>query len=221
MSYIAQKWNKFKFTLHPSEFEVIFSGLAYFIAITNQRVEIDYKIEDRTSIFKQYELYYNKLTSGSERKKEERKLDIYTQITDDPKYIDYEVFEIEEDNQLKKFKRAIQREPVINISPFSLKVDERKNQLRVNVFDGIGNSNIGLEFSYPKEIWQNDQLIRTENLTTYKLYVELIKRIKKIAHKAKAVRNGNNLSPDFWISDRCISEVNNNFKLRENSITLK
>lgn len=41
-------------------------------------------------------MYYNKLISGSERKKEERKLDIYTQITDDPKYIDYEVLEIEE-----------------------------------------------------------------------------------------------------------------------------
>lgn len=33
MSYIVQKWNKFKFTLHPSEFEIIFSGLEYFIAV--------------------------------------------------------------------------------------------------------------------------------------------------------------------------------------------
>lgn len=221
MSYTVQKWNKFKFTLHPSEFEIIFSGLEYFIAITNRRVEIDYKIEDKTSIFKQYKLYYNKLTSGSERKKEDRKLDIYTQITDNPKYIYYEVFEKEENNQIKKFKRAIQREPVINISPFSLRVNERKNQLSINFFDGIGNSNIGLELSYPKEIWQNNKVLKTENLTTYKLYVELIKRIKKNAHKAKAERNGDNSSPNFWISDKSLSEVNNNFGLRKNAITLK
>ncbi|MGJ1196001.1 hypothetical protein ACR777_06455 [Sphingobacterium spiritivorum] len=220
MSYTAIKWNKFKFCLHPSEFETIFSGLAYFVAITNQRVEVDYAIVDKTSIFKQYELYYNKLTSGSERKREEWKLDIYTQVTDNPDYIDYEVFEIEENNQLRKFKRAIQRQPVINISPFALTVNESKNQLRVNIYDGKRNSNIGLELSYPKEIWQNDKALKTENLTTYKLYIELVKRIKKIAHRAKAVRNADNSSPDFWISDRCLSEINNNFGLRENEIIL-
>lgn len=98
---------------------------------------------------------------------------------------------------------------------------KEKNQLRVNIFDGIGNSNIGLEFSYPKGIWQNDKVLKTENLTTYKLYLELIKRIKKIAHKAKAVRNRDNSSPDFWISERRISEVNNNFGLRQNTILIK
>ncbi len=221
MSYIVQKWNQFKFVLHPSEFEIVFFGLEYFIAITNRRVPIDYKIEDKTSIFQQYELYYNNLTSGRERKEEERKSDIYTQITDNPKYIDYEIFESEENNQLKKFKRAIQREPVINISPFSLTVDEKKNQLRVNIFDGTGNSNIGLEFSYPKEIWQNGKALTTENLTTYKLYVELIKRIKKNARKAKAIRNGDTSSPDFWISERSLPGVNTNFGLKENSILLK
>lgn len=221
MSYTALKWHKFKFVLHPSEFEIIFSGLDYFIAITNERVEIDYKIEDKTSIFKEYELYYNKMISGSKRKKEEWKLDIYTQITDNPKYIDFEIFEIKENKQLKKFKRVIQNEPVINVSPFSLTVNEIKNQLRVNIFDDTGNSNIGLEFSYPKEIWQNDKTVKTENFTTYKLYVELVKRIKKISRKAKAVRNEENSSLDFWISDKSLSGVNNNVGLKENSITLK
>lgn len=221
MSYTALKWHKFKFVLHPSEFEIIFSGLDYFIAITNERVEVDYKIEDKTSIFKEYELYYNKMISGSKRKKEEWKLDIYTQITDNPKYIDFEIFEIKENKQLKKFKRAIQNEPVINVSPFSLTVNEIKNQLRVNIFDDTGNSNIGLEFSYPKEIWQNDKTVKTENFTTYKLYVELVKRIKKFSRKAKAVRNEENSSLDFWISDKSLPEINNNIGLRENSITLK
>lgn len=221
MSYTALKWHKFKFVLHPSEFEIIFSGLDYFIAITNERVEVDYKIEDKTSIFKEYEMYYNKMISGSKRKKEEWKLDIYTQITDNPKYIDFEIFEIKENKQLKKFKRAIQNEPVINVSPFSLTVNEMKNQLRVNIFDDTGNSNIGLEFSYPKEIWQNDKTVKTENFTTYRLYVELVKRIKKISRKAKAVRNEENSSLDFWISDKSLSGVNNNVGLKENSITLK
>ncbi len=220
MSYTGLKWHKFKFVLHPSEFESIFYDIEYFIAITNTRVEVDYKIEDKTSIFEQYELYYNKITSGSEWKKEEWKLDIYTQITDNPKYIKYEVFEIEEDNQLKKFKRSIQIEPVINISPFSLMVDH-KQQLRVNLFDSKRNSHIGLEFTYPKEILRNNKTIKTENLTTYKLYVELIKRIKKQAHKVKAVRDDVNSSPDFWISEKCLPEINNNFGLKENSIMLK
>lgn len=220
MSYTGLKWLKFKFILHPSEFENIFYGIEYFIAITNQRVEVDYKIEDKTSIFKQYELYYNKIISGNEWKKAEWKLDIHTQITDNPEYIKYEVFEIEEDNQYKKFTRAIQIEPVINISSFALRVDH-KEQLRVNLFDGKLNSHIGLEFSYPKEIWQNNEVIKTENLSTYKLYAELIKRIKKQASKAKAVRHGVHSSPDFWISEKCLPEINNNFGLKENSITLK
>lgn len=93
--------------------------------------------------------------------------------------------------------------------------------MRVNIFDGTGNSNIGLEFSYPKEIWQNGKALTTENLTTYKLYVELIKRIKKNARKAKAIRNGDTSSPDFWISERSLPGVNTNFGLKENSILLK
>ncbi|MDA3616002.1 hypothetical protein [Polluticaenibacter yanchengensis] len=219
MSYTGLKWLKFKFILHPSEFVNIFHDIEYFIAITNQRVEADYKIEDKTSIFKQYELYYNKIISGNEWKKEEWKLDIHTQITDKPQYIRYEIFEIKENNQHKKFKRAIQIEPVINISSFALRVDH-KQQLRVNLFDGKLNSHIGLEFSYPKEIWQNNETIKTGNLSTYNLYVELIKRIKKYTHKAKAVRNGINSSPDFWISEKCLPEINNNFGLKENAIIL-
>lgn len=69
MIYTALKWHKFKFVLHPSEFELIFSGLDYFIAITNERVEVNCKIEDKTSIFKEYELYYNKMISGIKEKK--------------------------------------------------------------------------------------------------------------------------------------------------------
>jgi len=98
---------------------------------------------------------------------------------------------------------------------------DNNQQLRVNLFDGKRNSHIGLEFSYPKEIWQNNKVIKTENLSTCKLYIELIKRIKKQTHKAKAVRNEVNSSPNFWISEKSLPEINNNFGLKENSIIIK
>ena len=143
-------------------------------------------------------------------------------MTDNPKHIKYEKFEHDEDGKIKTFKRSIQIEPVINISPFSLQVDH-KERLTVKFYDHKYNSNIGLEISYPKEIQylENGNIISTENLSTHKLYSELIKRIKKISKKAKAKRKNNLSTPNFWISSKCIDGINNNVIMRRNMITLE
>lgn len=222
MSYQGLKWKKFKFILHPSEFEKLFENLEYFIAITNTRVNENYQIKEKTSIFLQYQLYYEKVTSGKEWKDDDWKLNIHTSLTDNPQYINYEKFEHKEDLEIKIFKRSIQIEPVINISPFSLQLDSKK-KLTVQFSDHKHNSNIGLEISYPKEIiyLESGNIISTENLSTYKLYLELIKRIKKTSKKSKAKRENNVSTPNFWISAKCISEINNNAMVKRNLITLQ
>ena len=222
MRYRGLKWKTFKFTLTPNEFENLFNDLEYFIVITNTRVDENYQINDKTSIFSQYQLYYNKITSGTEWKNGDWKLDIHTALTDNIEHIKFEKFEIEEDGIIKTFKRVIQIEPVINISPFSLQIDH-KDRLTVIFADSKRNSNIGLEISYPKEIQnlESREIITTENLSTHKLYLELVKRIKKISKKSKAKRNDNLSKPNFWISSNCIDGVNKNVMIKRNHITLE
>jgi len=222
MIYRGLKWKKFKFTVTPNEFENLFNDLEYFIAITNTPVDENYQINDKTSIFSQYQLYYNKIISGTEWKNNDWKLDIHTALTDNIEHIKFERFEIEEDGIIKTFKRAIQIEPVINISPFSLQIDN-KNRLTVIFFDSKCNSNIGLEISYPKEIQnlESGEISSTENFSTHKLYLELVKRIKEISKKSKAKRNNNLSKPNFWISSNCIEEVNKNVMIKRNLITLE
>ena len=222
MSYQGLKWKKFKFTLHPIEFEKVFEGLEYFIAITNTGVDENYEIKDKTSIFLRYKLYYEKIISGEEWKNDDWKLNIHTSLTDNPKYIEYERFEHNENGETRTFKRSTQLEPVINISAFSLKVDH-KERLSVMFYDHKNNSNIGLEISYPKEIQylESGNIISTENLSTHKLYLELITRIKKVSKKAKAKRKGSLSKPNFWISSKCIKDVNNNVMIKQNMITLE
>ena len=222
MSYKGLKWKKFKFTLHPTEFEAIFKDLDYFIAITNKRVDENYQISDKTSIFSQYKSFYLKITSGEEWKDDDWKLDIHTSITDHPKNIKYEVFKREEDGEIKTFKRSIQMVPVINISPFSLMIDH-KERLSIAFCDSKRNSNIGLEISYPKEFisLKSKKVFSTENLAAHKLYLELIKRIKKVSNKARANRNNIKSKPNFYISSKCINEINRNVMMIRNSITLE
>ena len=220
MGYRGLKWQKIKFILTPNEFKNLFNDLEYFIAITNTRVDENYQINDKTSIFSQYQLYYNKVTSGIEWKNDDWKLEIYTALTDNIEHIKFEKFKIEEDGIIKTFKRAIQIEPVINISPFSLKIDHKD---RLTVMFSERNSNIGLEISYPREVQYlgSREIISTENLSTHKLYLELVKRIKKISKKAKAKRNDSLSKPNFWISSNCIDGVNKNVMIKRNLITLE
>lgn len=217
---MSERWNKFKFTLHPSEFENLFDNLEYFIAITNTRVDVNYQITDKTSIFSQYQLYYKKIISGEAREKEDWKLNIYTALTDNPEYIKFEEFKIEEDGKVKTFKLPVVIEPVINISPFSLQIDAKE---RLTVMFSDSNYNIGLEISYLKKIvdLESGKIISTENLSTHKLYLELVKRIKKVSKKSKARRNNKISRPNFWISSRCINEINKNAMIKRNGITLE
>ncbi len=222
MSYRGLKWLSFNFVLKPGEFESIFKDLQYYFAVTNQRVDVDYQITDKTSVFRSYDLFYNKVISGDEWSKEDWRLDINTAITDNPELIKYEAFEREENNEIKTFKRVVQMDPVINISPFTLRVDN-KDRLTVAIADHTRNTYVGLQFTYPKEYYsfETDNCYLTENMSTFALYRELISRIKKNSKKANAVRNGKSFKPNFWISPNCISEINNNFGLRKNSITLQ
>ena len=147
-------------------------------------------------------------------------MDIYTQITDNPELVNYEVFEIEEDNEIKRYKRAIQLEPVINVAPFNLTVQNEK--LSVVFHDSTRNSSLGIQFSYPKEILylKTNEVMLTEQLSTFQLYSELVKRIKKKCKKAKAMKEGKVLKPNFWISELAIAEVNSNVNLKGNDIIL-
>lgn len=216
-----KQWHKFKFILHPSEFEDIFKGLEYFFPITNTRVPIDYEITDKTSIISKYEAYYNKIVSGTEWTKDDWKLIIYSSITDNKALVEYESFEIEEDGKMNKYKRPIILQPVINISPFNLMVDP-KDRLSVMYSDPRRLSYIGIEFAYrttyrdPK----SNEFIPTNDLSTYHLFQQLIASIKSKSGKAKAQRNGKLSRPNFWISKRCIPEINNNVMMKKNKILL-
>ncbi|WP_405397514.1 hypothetical protein [Maribacter sp. Asnod2-G09] len=220
MSYRGLKWLKFNFVMHPKELKEVFNNLNYFIAITNRRISEDYQIRDKASIFTDYKAYYEKIISGEEWSKEDWKLDIYTQITDNPELVNYEVFEIEEENEIKRYKRAIQLEPVINVAPFNLTVQNEK--LSVAFHDSTRNSSLGIQFSYPKEILylKTNEVMLTEQLSTFQLYSELIKQIKKKCKKAKAMKEGKVLRPNFWISELAIAEVNSNVNLKSNDIIL-
>ncbi len=218
MSYRGLKWLKFNFVIHPNELKEIFEKLNYFIVITNQRVEENYQVSDKDWIFDKYHQYYSKIISG-EKWTQEEDVSIDTSITDNLKLIKYEKFKVEEDGIQKTFKRAIQLKPVINVTTFSLVIDY-KDRLSVAFYEP--KSNLGIQLNYPKEIYnfETDENIKTEKFSTYKLYKELVKSVKKISKKACVERNGKRIKPNFWISEKAINDINNNYSLKKNNIKL-
>lgn len=220
MSYRGLKWQKFNFIIHPTEFQKIFKKVDCFIAIANKRVEEDYEITDKTSIIEQYTRYYNKIISGQPWIREiDWKLEIHTSLTIDPEIVQYEPFQIEENGLVKTFKRANQLEPLINVTNFCLTVD-KKERLSVALYDS-GSSNLGLQINYPKEIYDFDkkQTMKTEEFSNFKLYTNLITSIKTIGKKAKATRNGKLSKPNFWVTEKVIDDINNNYNVKEKMIT--
>lgn len=220
VDYWVKKWLKFNFVVTPTELEAIFKDLDYFIAVTNQRVPLDYKITDKTSIFREYSLFFQRVVSGKEWQKDWNSVPICTSLTTNPNHIKYAPFEIEEENKIKKFKKVVAvEESLISIGVFSLMIDH-KDRLTTAYFDTQGNSLLGLQFSYPKEIYLNEKNMETKNFSTYNLYNTLIHRIKKKTKKVKAMRNGKQSKPNFWLSEKVLSEINNNFNLLKNNIVL-
>ena len=212
------KWNSIKFILSPKEFKSLFNDLEYYTPITNARVPTDYKATKNTLIL-DYELYYNKVISGKSWENEDWKLNIHSSITDNLDHIKYEPFQIEEQNIMQKYMRPVIIEPVINISPFTLKINHKK-QLSVIYSDSTYNSNIGIEFSYSKNFYRNSKFVPTDQFSTYQLYLELVKRIKSITNKAKIERNNKLEKPNFWISKSCINVINNSIAIKENNLKL-
>ncbi len=218
VNYWVKKWIKFNFIVTPAELEDIFKELNYFIAVVNTRVDLDYKITDKTSIFRDYSLFYQRVVSGKEWQKKWGAYPICTHLTTNPNHIKYEPFEIKENGKIKKFKKTISiEEPLISIGLFSLMIDH-KGRLTTAYSDA--NSLLGLQFNYPKEIYLNEKNVETINFSTYKFYNTLVQRIKKKTKKAKAIRNGKQSKPNFWLSEKVLFEINNNFNLLKNNIVL-
>ncbi len=222
MKYYAKKWNKFNFIVHPTELETIFKEINYFI-IPNTRVSIDYKLTDidNASIFKEYKEFYDKVVSGRYLE-EEKKLDVIIRLTNDLNLIKFEPFEIEESGKVKKFKRVLISEFMVNIGTFSF-MAYPKDKLTTSYYDVTGKSDLGLQISYPKEIicTESSNIIELDKFKTYKLYTEITKKVKKIAKRAKAIRNGIETKPNFWITEKVLKDINNNYYLRENNIIIK
>ncbi len=99
---------------------------------------------------------------------------------------------------------------------------DHKEILSVAYADNSRNHNIGVELSYPKEVFYkvSSKSVFTDNFSTYFLLENLIKRIKTSCKKAKAKRDGKISKPNFWVSKKSIIDINNNVMLKKNKIIL-
>jgi hypothetical protein len=214
-------WHTFRFIVTPNELRNIFSGLDYWFVLTNQRVPVNYRVEDKESLFESYELYFEKVFSGELFLKDDWKIEsrMRTSITDDYQKIEFELIFENEKKKSNDFKLVRPTEPVINVAPFSLYPIESGG---LSVAYSESERNIGLEFNYPKFISldsENHRLLHeTKDFPTYNLYLNLQERIKKISKKAKILRNEKLIKPNFWISPKCIEIFLKNFNNKKENI---
>ncbi|MGB4775935.1 MAG: hypothetical protein WBP45_12225 [Daejeonella sp.] len=213
-------WNRFKFVLLPEEFENLFTDLEYYFVITNQTVNKDYEVNDQSSVFKKYKDFFAKITSGqSWDAKQDWKLRVQGSIIDDKNKISFRDVKDEQGKLYPEYKHATPKEPVINISMFSLTFD---NQLSVQYYNEEGH--IGLELTYPKLKSLDSEGCRllsdSPDYPAKNLYDELIRRIKETSNKAQMQSPSKLYKPNFWISATCKREINNNYYLKSNGLKL-
>ena len=203
MSYFAglgagKGWHTFHFIVMPDELQNIFSDLDYWFVLANQRVPINYRVEDKTSLFGSYKLYFEKLFSGEPFLKKDWQIEsgIRISITDDSKKIEFQPMLDKEKKKSNEFKLVRPTEPVINVAPFSLYPIESGG---LSIAYSESERNIGLELNYPKFISLDSEnhsfWHETNEFSTSDLYFDLQKRIKKISRKAKILRDEKLIKP--------------------------
>jgi hypothetical protein len=214
-------WNKFKFVLTPDELVEIFKDLEYWLVITNRRVDIDYCVNDKTSLFDSYENYFGKITSGQPwNKKEAWQIEsgVRLSITQDPKKIKFEEMRDRKGELSKEFKLVRPEEPVINISPFYLLYGQNELTIQTMNDEGI----LGLELTFPKVITlsneRHERLHDTSTFSNNKLFEELTARVKERTRKAKLTSPTKIFKPNFWISSNSFERINRNHYLIKNSL---
>lgn len=219
----AKGWKKFKFILTPDELEGIFQDLQYWFVITNRRVDIDYCVNDITSLFDNYQNYFKKITSGQPWNKKEAwhiESGVRLSITQDPKKIKFEEGRDRNGEPSREFKLVRPEEPVITISPFYLLYE--RNELTIDTMNDEGI--LGLEFSFPKVVTLDSEghkrLHDTSIYSNNKLFEELTRRVKERARKAKLTSPTKVLRPNFWISANSCERINKNSYLTKNSLSL-
>jgi len=215
-------WHTFRFIVLPDELQNIFLDLDYWFVLTNQRVPISYRVEDKNSLFKNYELYFEKIFSGEPFLKKDWQIEsgIRISIIDDSKKIEFEPVFNKLKEKSKEYKLVRPTEPVINVAPFSLYPIESGG---LSVAYSESERNVGLELTYPKVISLDSEehrfLHETKDFSTYHLYFELPNRIKKISKKAIVLRNEKLIRPNFWISPKCVEIFRNNFNNAKENIS--
>lgn len=231
MSYFAglgagKGWHTFKFIITPEEFESIFYNLNFHFVITNSRVEIKYKETSPVYIFDGYEAFFNKIiikkNNMSQKKNWTYERKIRISVTDDISKINFIDICDQKGVISPEFKLVRPSEPVINISPFFLTYSKENENLSVSFFNTSGT--IGLELTYPKFVsFENDgftNLIDAQTYNNYKLFNDLVKRIKALSGKAKLQSNLKLYRPNFCISEKAKKSINENHYLKDNGLTI-
>nr|WP_299175170.1 hypothetical protein [uncultured Allomuricauda sp.] len=217
-------WHKFKFILKPERLNSIFQNLNYWFFITNTRVPIDYEISQETTFFDDYETFFNRVVSGKEwNKKEDWAIEspIRVSITNNLDSIKFEDIKNRKGEISSEFKLVRPSEPVVNIRPFYTYFKNGKLSIETSNDEGV----LGLELSYPKVVSfgseGHEYLYETEQFSGFELLTELVKRTKKLSHKAKLTCNEKTYRPNFWVDNKLTEEINNNSYLKKNSLILK
>lgn len=217
-------WNKFKFILHPAEFFEVFSKSQLSFVVTNTRVAIGYEYTSKETLFSAYERYYEKVASGDNwNKKKDWKIDnaVRASIIDDLRKVSFIPIKTKKEAEDGKYQLVQTEEPVINLSPFSLYLGAGK--LSIESFYEQGN--IGIELSYPKVISMESDghstFHSTSDYAVKKVYDDLIVDIKLKSKKAVIKGEAKTYKPNFWVSKKCHSTINENHFLKFNNLTIK
>ncbi|AVM50016.1 hypothetical protein [Capnocytophaga sp. oral taxon 878] len=225
--YFGNTWHKFYFVITPEEFETIFGREDCEFVTNNTRVNIDYFGTEKQEIFAAYQQYYEKILLREEKYDHKTLASVEDamrqgMIDQIEKLIFPEV--VLGGKVSEEYKLVRSKEPFMEIDPFHLLYKKEKNLLSTiyhqpeNVF--------GLRLTYPKTISlkdKNDNLkgnYATEKYPMCTIFKDIVKHIKKVSHKAKVMKDGLLLTPDFWISDKAKEAVRQNYYLQKTGLFL-
>jgi len=223
LNYYSEGWNIFNFIVTPDELREVLSDFHH--VINNRRVLADYVESDPEDFFVCYQKLYDKLSAGC---KIENRYDwmgiLYVGVTDNLSKCAYgEPFC--HDDVYYKTKNFSECCP--SICPFPLFIDHKKHINTSYCYAQMPEYTVGLSLSYPKktvfyskddngEITVHDEL-EADRLASFKVYQEIVKRVKSISKGMKITLSGKEYRPNVKISKNAEPDFYNFYFYKNNN----
>lgn len=215
-NYMITSWHRFYFVITPEEFKMLCSGEDFYFVEAKVGIEKSVLLP-KEEVCESYERLFTEIISSIAKEGLSKNWFQCSIMGNGDKMA------VKESEKISDKEFEMSNLPIselsVGLQPFDLHFQREKSQILVNYFNPEGI--IGLRLVFAKQMaLANGEKISTDHFNGKQIYDNWIKNIKKISKKAKIRYQDKEILPNFWVSESAKRQINQNYFLQKNDLSL-